>query len=265
MPKLFAFLANRQPAFYRFTSRGVRRYPDETPVDRQLIIPGFDQDSLSRRILVGIGLGALGGEIVSIIVKGDLAYDIRCFDPKRASLSDLSRQKLSEKDLGSHKAQAVPANLVEEAVAPLVITGYPLRFEDALEQGVDLRCDAAFVAADNNAVRRVASSYFRQEGIPLIVAGLSPGADTGYVFVQEGDGPCWGCLFPDRVDDATAYECVPACGDIAKAVAAVAAYAYTTLFSRRARDWNYYELNLSGPNASRTCWIPRRSRCPLCG
>ncbi len=269
MRKRFDFLANRQRSEYRFTSRGIGNHQGESAVDRQRIIPGFDQDAFTERTVDLVGLGGLGGEVGSTIVKGALARYIRGFDPDIANTSDLSRQKLTEADLGDHKARSVPSNLIKEAVAPLEIVGYPLRFQTAVARGMDLRCDAAFVAVDNSPARTAASIFFRKERIPLVVLALSPGADMGYVLVQDKvqdkDGPCYGCLHPDEVNDTTTHACVPASGDIVKTVAGIAVYAYTTLFSQRARHWNYFEVNLCGPVAGRTAWIPRRSTCPLCG
>jgi hypothetical protein len=65
------------------------------------------------------------------------------------------------------------------------------------------------------------------------------------VFVQEKDGPCVGCLFPDMADDDR-YPCpgTPAISDILQAVGALAVYAVDTLLTQRPRVWNYRHISL---------------------
>jgi len=67
------------------------------------------------------------------------------------------------------------------------------------------RCDVALCGVDNNPGRIAASTYFRRLRIPVIFTAVSADTDHGYVFIQEPTGPCFGCLFPDAVDDQTNY------------------------------------------------------------
>jgi hypothetical protein len=87
-----------------------------------------------------------------------------------------------------------------------LLAAYPLLFEEAIDSGVDLRCDLAIWGVDNNPARIEANRYFRSLNIPVIFTAVSADADHGNVFVQEATGPCFGCLFPDAVDSRT-YAC----------------------------------------------------------
>ena len=64
----------------------------------------------------------------------------------------------------------------------------------------------------------------------MIFTAVSRDGDHGYVFVQDKDGPCIACLFPDMVDDDR-YPCpgTPAIADILQAVGSLAVYAVDTL------------------------------------
>src|SRR6266404_3134611 len=92
----------------------------------------------------------------------------------------------------------------------------------------------------------VASRYFRAKHIPVIFTAVSRDADHGYVFIEESDGPCIACLFPDMVNDDR-YPCpgTPAIADILQAVGALAAYAVDTVLMDRPRAWNYRRVSLS--------------------
>ena len=77
---------------------------------------------------------------------------------------------------------------------------------------------------DNNPARIAASRYFRSLEIPAIFTAVSADGDHGYVFVQEATGPCFGCVFPDAIDNRS-YWCpaTPVIADILQAVGALTA------------------------------------------
>ena len=57
----------------------------------------------------------------------------------------------------------------------------------------------------------------------MIFTAVSRDGDHGYVFVQEREGPCIACVFPDMADDDR-YPCpgTPAIADILQAVGSLA-------------------------------------------
>jgi hypothetical protein len=117
---------------------------------------------------------------------------------------------------------------------------------------------------DNNPARVAASRHFRLKGIPVIFTGVSRDGDCGYVFIQDKDGPCIGCLYPDMVGDDR-YPCpgTPAIADILQAVGAFVVYAVDTLLMARPRGWNYRRISLADGASDGATMVPDRQRCQM--
>ena len=169
------------------------------------------------------------------------------------------------KDVGENKAIALAENLKAECIARTKIRGYAFRLEEAIARGIDFACDVVICGVDNNPARVIASRFFRSKHIPVIFTAVSRDADHGYVFVQESDGPCIACMFPDMVNDDR-YPCpgTPAIADILQAMGSLAVYAIDTLIMRRPRTWSYRRLSLSDPTLDGGSMIRARETCSLC-
>ena len=117
---------------------------------------------------------------------------------------------------------------------------------------------------DNNPARVAASRYFNAQGVPVMFTAVSGDGDHGYVFVQDRDGPCIGCLFPAMADDDR-YPCpgTPAIADILQEVVALAVYAVDTLLMKRPRHWNYPRITLSDGAQDGASLIPARQGCRI--
>src|SRR5712692_362854 len=193
--------------------------------DRQQRLAGFNQAVCSKSSIVCIGAGGLVSQIAPTLVRKGIG-SLTILDDDVVEPSNLNRQRFYSKDLGHNKAYSLAENLRPECVHTTILTAYPLLLEEAIDSGIDLRCDVAICGVDNNPARIAASRYFRSRSIPLIFTAVSADADLGYVFVQEVKGPCIGCLFPDMADDER-YPCpgTPAVVDILQAIGALAVYA----------------------------------------
>jgi len=152
-----------------------------------------------------------------------------------------------------------------ECIAATNIRGVALRLEEAIARRMDLSCNVAICGVDNNPARAVASRCFRAKGIPVIFTAVRRDGDHGYVFVQEQDGACIACLFPDMADDDR-YPCpgTPAIADILQAIGALAIYAVDTLLMKRIRTWNYRRISLSDGANDGASMIPARPECRMC-
>jgi molybdopterin/thiamine biosynthesis adenylyltransferase len=232
--------------------------------DRQRKIPGFSQEVFSNSRVLLIGAGGLASPIALTLARKGIG-GLGLVDSDIVEVSNLSRQRFFEKDIGNNKAVALAENLALECIAETDIWGIPLRFEEAVVVGADLSCDVAVCGVDNNPARVAASSYFRRLGIPVVLTAVSGDGDHGYVFVQEKHGACIGCLYPDMADD-NRYPCpgTPAIADILLAVGSLAVYAIDSLLMSRPRDWNYRRISLSGNNFDGATRIPKRPGCPMC-
>lgn len=214
--------------------------------DRQRRIPGFDQAAFSKASVLCIGAGGIISQIAPTLVRKGIGR-ITLLDDDLVEPSNLNRQRFYIKDVGENKAIALARNLQPECIAATEIRGCPFRLEEAIGP-IDLACDVAICGVDNNPARVLASWYFRRKHIPVIFTAVSRDADHGYVFVQDKEGPCIACMFPDMVNDDR-YPCpgTPAIADILQAVGALAVYAVDTLLMKRPRAWNYRRTSLSDP------------------
>jgi adenylyltransferase/sulfurtransferase len=190
---------------------------------------------------------------------------ITLLDNDVVEASNLNRQRFYIKDIGQNKAIALAANLLPECIVETEIQGIPLRLEEAIAREIDLFCDVAICGVDNNPARVAAARYSRTKRIPVIFAAVSRDGDHGYVLVQEAEGACIGCLFPDMADDDR-YPCpgTPAIADILQAVGALAIYAVDTVLMDRHRAWNYRRISLSNSASDGASIIPARQTCGVC-
>jgi molybdopterin/thiamine biosynthesis adenylyltransferase len=240
-----------------------RRKGEEAVTTAQEGVPGFDQAALGRSTIILIGVGGVGSQIALALARKG-AGKLLFLDHDIVTPSNLPRQVFYLKDVGKPKPYALAANLAREGVCASEFSGYHLSFQDAIARGIDLTGDVAIVAVDSNPGRIAASIYYRERGIPVIFSAVSRTADHGYVFVQEPQGPCFGCFFPGSINDLTS-PCpgTPAILDILKVVSGIAVYAVDTLLMPRPRRWNYKTVYLAG-EGDVTQHIQRRPDCKLC-
>jgi molybdopterin/thiamine biosynthesis adenylyltransferase len=232
--------------------------------DRQRKIAGFDQEVLSRSKVLCIGAGGLIGHIAPTLTRKGIGA-LTILDNDEVEISNLNRQRFYLSDLGRNKAIALAQNLQRECIHQTQITGHALPLEAAIATNVDLVCNVAICGVDNHPARIAACRYFREKRIPVIFTAVSADADHGYVFVQEKEGPCFGCVFPDAIDNKT-YPCpgTPAISEILQIVGGMAVYAVDTCLMSRPRVWNYREVFLSNEGWDSGKNLPARRDCPLC-
>ena len=232
--------------------------------DRQELIRGFDQQALSGAKIGLVGAGGLNGVIgLGLARKGVGAMEI--FDNDTVERSNLSRQMFYKKDLHKKKALRLPRSLARECIGPTEITGYDLRFQDALEMGLPLDADVYVFGVDNDEARVLGCRTLLGRD-PAVFLGTGPEANNAYVFVQEPGHACFGCLFPDVVDRASSRQaCVPSSIDIVMSIGGIALYAIDSLLMKRPRRWNFRQVFLDGSLPDHTVSVERREACPECG
>jgi len=231
--------------------------------DRQKRIPGFDQELFSKSRVLCIGAGGITSQIAPTLVRKGIGQ-ITLVDDDVVEPSNLNRQRFYIKDVGENKAIALARNLEPECIVETEIRGYPFPLEEVIGTPFST-CDVAICGVDNNPARVLAGWYFRRKEIPVIFTAVSRDADHGYVFVQDKDGPCIACMFPDIVNDDR-FPCpgTPAIADILQAVGSLAVYAVDTLLMKRPRTWNYRRLSLSDPSLDGGSMIAQREVCEVC-
>jgi len=250
------------PQVYR--SKPLKRKKGEKPVTMaQEVVPGFDQAALTHSTIILIGIGGVGSQIALALARKGVGR-LTLLDHDVVEPSNLPRQVYYPKDVGKPKAYALAANLAREAFLDQTFSGYHLSLQDAIARDVDLTGDIAIVGVDSNPGRIAASVYYRERGVPVIFSAVSRSADYGYVYVQEAQGPCFGCYFPGSINDLTS-PCpgTPAIVDILKVVSGIAVYAVDSLLMPRPRHWNYKAVYLAN-GGDYTAQSTRRPDCTLC-
>lgn len=232
--------------------------------DRQRKIPGFDQEIFSRSHVLCIGAGGIISQIAPTLVRKGIGR-ITLLDDDVVELSNLNRQRFYIKDIGKNKAIALAGNLQPECIVATDIRGYAWRLEEAIDRQIDLTCDVVICGVDNNPARVATSRFFRSKNIPVIFSAVSRDADHGYVFVQDKDGPCIACIFPDMVNDDR-FPCpgTAAIADILQAVGSLAIYSVDTLLMKRPRTWNYRRVSMSDASLDGSSIVSQREACELC-
>jgi molybdopterin/thiamine biosynthesis adenylyltransferase len=240
-----------------------RKKGEESVTTAQEAVPGFDQAALSRSTIILIGVGGVGSQIALALARKGVGT-LKLVDNDIVEPGNLPRQVYYPKDVGKPKAYQLAATLAREGVLDQAFFGYHLSFQDAVARGIDLLGSLAIVGVDSNAGRIAASVYYRERGVPVIFSAVSRSADHGFVFLQEPNGPCFGCFFPGSINDLTS-PCpgTPAIVDILKVVSGIAVYAVDTLLMPRPRRWNYKAVYLAagGDYISQST---RRPDCTLC-
>jgi len=231
--------------------------------DRQERVFGFKQDIMNRLKVVLIGAGGLGGEIGEGLVRKGVGC-LKIFDGDTVELTNLSRQKFFEEDLYQNKAISLAKNLCKQGIRRTEIIGYPIMFQKAVEDAIDINCDIAICAPDNNEVRKFASQYFYKT-TPVIFTGLDREASTGYVFIQQPEKACFLCAFHSAIEKQR-EPCpnTPAIIDWVKIIAGNVLFAVDTAVMERKTNWNFRQLFIAGfvPEFVRN--IEKSKTCPLC-
>jgi molybdopterin/thiamine biosynthesis adenylyltransferase len=158
---------------------------------RQVLIPGWNQSSLSRARVVVVGLGALGNEVTRILAMAGVRSFLLC-DPDHVERSNLSRTVLfRETHLGRLKVEAAAESLIELSSGVEVATR-PL----PLVHGVGLAelRDASLVLGclDSRSARLELAGRCNLVGAKLVDGGTQPwGGEIRLALALNS--PCYGC------------------------------------------------------------------------
>lgn len=231
---------------------------------RQAKIEGFHLPSYQDAHVTLIGAGGIGSLVGTSLIRKGLGH-LTILDDDVVELSNLTRQLYSPNDIGKFKALRLASRLAAEALFPAQLSAYPLRFQELPNEGRDLTCNLIVCGVDNNPTRRAVSVYGLQHRIPVIHAAVSRDGNALYVMLQEASGgACWGCAFPNYLNDIS-YPCqLPGIIDVLHVVAGLIVYAVDSLLCGRPREWNVRQVYLDGGVPDRARLVPPRPGCALC-
>ena len=225
---------------------------------------GFNLNIYQRTNVLLIGGGAIGSHTAhGIVRKGIKCLDI--MDDDKVELKNLTRQIFYMKNVGKNKAICLAKNLSKEGFFNSTIRGYPYRFQEALEMGMDLSCyDAIICAVDNNPTRISATEYCLSKDIPLIINAVSRDGIQMYCAVQESGKACFGCIMPQAIN-SNRYHCnLPGIIDVIQVVSGFTVYALDTILTHRHREWNLRMFSLDGSIPDSSLFVSKKDNCSLC-
>jgi molybdopterin/thiamine biosynthesis adenylyltransferase len=239
----------------------------ESPTDRQEKVPGFKQEVVGKTGILCGGSGGLLAPQGTIIARKGYAR-LYIADPDSFTPSNYSRQHCYRKDLYKNKAVCMARNLARESVLGGEFVGLGIPLQDALLKVPQDLYSVGLCNVDNNTARVAFADAFRKMAKPAIFCGVAEDAGSGWVFVQEGrpDAACFGCAFPQKVNDAK-HPCpgTPASADILATVGGFVVYALDSLIMARPRFWNLRYVFLDGSLPDTCLTVERKADCPLCG
>lgn len=231
----------------------------EGATDRHQGVPGFDQEAYSKASVLCIGAGGLIGHIVPTLVRKGIG-SITIVDGDEVEASNLNRQFFFPEDIGKNKAIALASNLYRECTCATSIIGIGKNFE-AVEDSLDMRFSAVVCGVDNNPTRLRVSRGFAELGLPVVFTGVSEDADFGYVFIQNRQGACFQCTFPDAESGKFPCPNTPAMKEILQAIGSIAAFAVSMTVVGEFQGWNWRTFRLSSASFDGCASIPRRDGC----
>ena len=242
-----------------------KRITDEIN-DRQAKVDGFSHAAHQQTSYSFVGCGGVNLPIIlGAVLKG--AGFIELLDHDIIDLSNLSRQyPFTIADVGKYKAFVAGKHFAKMAFAPLRITARRLRFQEryTLDNKPKKLPDIIVTGVDNNPTRRAVAAYAHAHQIPAIFPAVGRDANACYVYVQQPGHACWGCAFPEFLNDQT-YPCnLPGSFDILSLAAGYALHAIDSLVSNRPREWNLRKVYLDGGLPDQTRLIEPRPNCPVC-
>lgn len=198
---------------------------------------------------------------------------LRLFDQDAVDATNLSRQFFTEADVGRNKALALINRVEPHCISKTTLEAFASRFQtvarerpkafDEITLGVCL--------IDNDKGRRDASKLALEHGFPLLIMALSEFVNSGYVFIQAQNGPCFECWKPENDQIAAEerapirYMChgAPAAVFLPFAITGIAGYAGARLIMAKPPDWNFFEFFYDLP--SRLLTLEKREGCKVCG
>ena len=176
---------------------------------RQIMLPYVDvqgqQKLLGSRVLI-IGMGGLGSPVAMYLAAAGIGHLVIC-DFDYVDLSNLQRQIIhsSAARIGKNKAESAQETLAK-LNPDIKITAINTRLDDeALTHQVE-QADVVVDGTDNFATRFLLNKVCYKNQTPLVSGAAIRMEGQVIVFANQGQGPCYHCLYKDDADD-TATTC----------------------------------------------------------
>lgn len=176
---------------------------------RQIMLPyvGFEgqEKLLNARVLI-IGMGGLGSPIAMYLAAAGIGHLVVC-DFDIVELSNLQRQiiHLNQSRIGINKAESAKETLLQ-LNPEIQVTALTEKLDQkSLFQQIQ-HADVVIDGTDNFDTRFLLNKICFEQQTPLVSGAAIRMEGQVIVFANQGNGPCYHCLYKDEADD-TATTC----------------------------------------------------------
>lgn len=166
---------------------------EESMMDRQKLIPWWEQDVVNNSYVLVIGAGAIGNEVLKNLALIGIGHIFIC-DMDVISTSNLSRTVLfGKKDVGKYKAEIAAQRVREMSVCPDVEVDYFIGdIMHLLGNGVFRQFDVVIGCLDNYEARTSVNKRCNLLKIPYVDGGIRELGMSVSVF-HYPQSSCWAC------------------------------------------------------------------------
>ncbi|WP_276255423.1 SAMP-activating enzyme E1 [Halomontanus rarus] len=152
--------------------------------------------------LAAAGVGRLGIVDDDVVERSNLQRQIVHGDddvgrPKVDSAADYVRRLNPDVDVRAHETRVTSETIDDLVRGP----------HNAGDEPADGGYDVVVDASDNFATRYLCNDYCTLEGIPLSHGAIYRFEGQVTTFPNDGDGPCYRCLFPEAPEPGTVPDC----------------------------------------------------------
>ncbi|MFZ0240162.1 MAG: HesA/MoeB/ThiF family protein [Desulfobacterales bacterium] len=245
----------------RLSEEQCRRY------SRQLQLPEIGSEGQHRlaagRVML-VGMGGLGSIAAYYLAAAGVGH-LKLIDGDRVALENLNRQILhTTVDLKRPKVESAAEKLDRLNPGCRTETVFTTLEEDNAEELLG-GCTVIFDATDNLRSRQVLNRLSLRRDVPFVYGGIGGWEGMAATFIP-GRGPCFGCLFPPRPEDAAEPAPSPVLGPVAGLIASIQCLETLRLLIGAAPQLVGRLLRFSGPTMEfSTLRIDRNPLCPVCG
>lgn len=178
---------------------------DDDRYSRQLLIPGWNQETLSKSIVVLVGAGAIGSYVGTILVSSGIGKLI-IIDFDTIEKSNLNRQLLyRENDVGKSKSETAAIKLRE--LNPKIIIEHHHKKMEEVPVSVYEEADVIVSCLDTFIGRRWINSMAVRVKKPLVTGGMFAFLGNAQVIIPY-ETACFECQ-PLVPDEELAQACTP--------------------------------------------------------
>lgn len=172
---------------------------------RQIMLPyvGYEgQEKLLNAKVLIIGMGGLGSPVAMYLAAAGVGHLVIC-DFDTVDLSNLQRQiiHLNQDRIGNNKADSAKQTLIQ-LNPDIQVTALTEKLDEKSLSEQIQQADVVVDGTDNFDTRFLLNKICFEQQTPLVSGAAIRMEGQVIVFANQGQGPCYHCLYKDDADDS---------------------------------------------------------------